>query len=276
MEIESNGQIAFSDDGVNEEYKEFVDKFKPKKTTDDCYTPPYIYDAVKDWAVNEYGLYGREVVRPFYPGGDYENYVYPKNCVVIDNPPFSILSKIADFYIERNIDFFLFAPGLTVFSTAAKRPVNAIISNSSIIYENGAIVNTAFITNMGKYKIHVSSELYETIDMAQKWNKSKDKVTLPKYEYPNNLITSAKIKTIANKGQTLKIKPEDCFFVRSLDLNKKKGIYGGGFLLSEKAAEKKAAAEKAAEKKVAEKAAMQVWELSEREKKIISQLGNEV
>lgn len=24
----------------NKEYQEFVDKFKPKKTTDDCYTPP--------------------------------------------------------------------------------------------------------------------------------------------------------------------------------------------------------------------------------------------
>lgn len=65
-------------------YEEFVDKFKPKKTTDDCYTPQYIYEAVKDWAVNEYGLQGREIVRPFYPGGDYENYTYPENGVVID------------------------------------------------------------------------------------------------------------------------------------------------------------------------------------------------
>ena len=24
----------------NESYEEFVDKFKPKLTTDDCYTPP--------------------------------------------------------------------------------------------------------------------------------------------------------------------------------------------------------------------------------------------
>lgn len=35
----------------NEEYTEFVDKFKPKLTTDDCYTPPLVYDAVRDWAV---------------------------------------------------------------------------------------------------------------------------------------------------------------------------------------------------------------------------------
>ena len=29
-----------------ESYKEFVEKFKPKKTTDDCYTPPEIWDVI--------------------------------------------------------------------------------------------------------------------------------------------------------------------------------------------------------------------------------------
>ena len=32
------------------EYKGFVEKFKPKKTTDDCYTPLLIYEAVKECA----------------------------------------------------------------------------------------------------------------------------------------------------------------------------------------------------------------------------------
>ena len=52
-------------------YDEFVEKFKPKKTTDDCYTPPAVYEAVKDWVVKEYGLEGKEIVRPFYPGGGF-------------------------------------------------------------------------------------------------------------------------------------------------------------------------------------------------------------
>ncbi len=34
-------------------YEEFVNKFEIKKTTDDCYTPPSIYQVVKDWAVKE-------------------------------------------------------------------------------------------------------------------------------------------------------------------------------------------------------------------------------
>ena len=33
-----------------EDYDGFVEKFKPKKTTDDCYTPPDVYDCVSDWA----------------------------------------------------------------------------------------------------------------------------------------------------------------------------------------------------------------------------------
>lgn len=85
---------------LSKTYKEFVDKFKPKKTTDDCYTPDAIYKAVKDWAIKEMD-WGRTVVRPFWPGGDYENFDYPTGCVVIDNPQFSILSKIVKFYEDH-------------------------------------------------------------------------------------------------------------------------------------------------------------------------------
>ena len=71
-------------------YEAFVEKFKPKLTTDDCYTPAIVYDAVANWVQNEYDLDKYEFCRPFYPGGDYENYNY-KNKIVVDNPPFSIL-----------------------------------------------------------------------------------------------------------------------------------------------------------------------------------------
>ena len=121
---------------------------------------------------------------------------------------------------------------------------------------------------MGEYKIHVSMELYELINTAQEKALNENKVSLPKYEYPNNVITSATIQKIA-KWQTLKIKDEDCYFIRRLDNQNGKAIFGGGFLLSEKAAAKKADAEKAA----GEKAAVHSWKLSEREKEIIQNLG---
>ncbi len=44
-------QIKLED--VNDKYAAFVDKFKPKKTTEDCYTPENILEAVKGWAVAE-------------------------------------------------------------------------------------------------------------------------------------------------------------------------------------------------------------------------------
>ena len=46
-----DGQIGFED--IDDNYKKFVDKFKPKKTTDDCYTPENVYNAVRDWTVEE-------------------------------------------------------------------------------------------------------------------------------------------------------------------------------------------------------------------------------
>lgn len=249
----------------NSEYDAFVEKFKPKKTTDDCYTPPYIYDCVLAWAREEYSLGTRPIVRPFYPGGDYQNFHYPNNCVVVDNPPFSILSKIMDWYNQQGIDYFLFAPALTVLSTCGER-ANAIITDSSIIYENGANVKTAFVTNLGDYKIHVSADLHDRIKTTQEKARKETTVELPKYTYPTHVLTAAIIQKIASHGQNLRIKADDCRFCRGLDAQRKTGktLFGAGFLLSERAA---------AERAAAERANATVWELSEREKQIIREMS---
>ena len=134
-------QLTFADE--SDDYRAFVEKFKPKKTTDDCYTPPEIYEVVLDWVVARYGIKRDGVMRPFWPGGDYEREEYPAGCTVVDNPPFSILSKICSFYMERSIKFFLFAPSLTALGAAGRRYVldtNHIIPHGSITYENGAVV----------------------------------------------------------------------------------------------------------------------------------------
>ena len=129
-----------------ETYEEFVAKFNKEnpKTTDDCYTPPEIYEVVLDWAKEHLNIGDRPVVRPFYPGGDFENYDYPENCVVVDNPPFSIFAKILRWYNEHGIDFFLFAP----FLTSIREGVTLVCTDTTITYENGAFVKTAFVTNM--------------------------------------------------------------------------------------------------------------------------------
>lgn len=253
---------------IGETYEEFVEKFKPRKTTDDCYTPEGIYDVVRDYAIEKYGLHGRPIVRPFWPGGDYENFNYPENCVVIDNPPFSIFARILDFYVEKQIDFFLFAPQLTVMNSAGNR-CNIIVTGNQIVYENKAVVSTSFVTNLGEYKIDVDSALYRVVqDVVEADNKKMKRL---KYSYPDEVLTTTTIQKLAGRGVDLRIKEEDCFFIRVLDSQRetKKSLYGAGFLLSEKATAEK----KAAEKKAAEKNQTIAWKLSDREKEIIEQLG---
>lgn len=160
-------QATLFDD--NPAYDAFVDKFKPKKTTDDCYTPPLVYDAVRDWACTEYGIDQACIVRPFYPGGDYERFDYPDDCVVLDNPPFSILVKICQFYLDRGIKFFLFAPSLTAFSgKSIVMRVNHIICDADITYANGAVVRTAFVTNYGNKITQTAPSLGKAIAQAMK------------------------------------------------------------------------------------------------------------
>ena len=261
----------------SEESKAFEEKFVPKKTTDDCYTPPNIYEAVLAWATERYGLQGRKIVRPFYPGGDYQQEDYPEGCVVLDNPPFSILSEIVRFYMERGIDFFLFAPRLSLFSVASGS-AKYLPVEISVTYENGARVATSFVTSLGEYKIEVSPELYEAVLAAENEN-TKPETELPNYEYPVYVVTAPTLR-LARYGQALRILPGDALFVRALDEQRKedKAIYGGGFLLSEKAAAEKAAAEKAAAEKAAQNpgssGAPITWKLSDREQALIRGLSD--
>ena len=260
----------------SEEYDAFVDKFKPKLTTDDCYTPQNIYETIRDWAVEHYGLQGAPVVRPFYPGGDYEHETYPDGCVVIDNPPFSILSQICRFYMERGIRFFLFAPALTLFSIAAGT-CNYLPMSCRITYGNGADVRTSFVTNLGAWKIEMAPELWALVDAANTQNTHEGSVELPGYTYPDCVMTPIRIAP-TSRWMALRIPASDASFARALDAQREQGkaIYGASFLLSEKAAAEKAAAEKAAaEKAAAEKRERFVWELSDREKAIVAALGKD-
>lgn len=257
----------------NPEYDAFTEKFKPKKTTDDCYTPPLVYDAVRDWACEEYGIDKNCIVRPFYPGGDYEGFAYPDGCVVLDNPPFSLLTKICEFYLDRKISFFLFAPSLTCLSGRnAAMQMNHIICDADITYDNGAVVRTAFVTNFGDKIAQTAPKLRRAIVGAMQQTKAETKRELPKYTYPDHVLTAAMLQKYAHYGVDFAVDRGDCTFIAKMDAQAAKGktIFGGGLLLSEKAAAEKAAAEKAA----AEKVNAHIWELSEREREIIASLGH--
>lgn len=246
----------------SEGYDEFVDKFEQKLTTDDCYTPPAVYDIIRDFVDREVApLKGREIVRPFVPGGDYERYNYPENCVVLDNPPFSLYSKIVRFYLEKGIDFFLFGPSLTLFVSNADACF--VVANIPIKYENGAVVSTGFVTNMVPgIRIWVEHTMRDAVIKLQ-----DDAADLTAYELPNEVVTSARLGKITSRGAELKLAAKDCFYVHDLDGMKEagKGLYGGGYLLSAAAA---AETIKAMEQKETVKI-----QLSDRERAICEKLG---
>ena len=260
-----------------EDYEGFVEKFKPKKTTDDCYTPPEVYEVIKDWACVEYGIDPDAIVRPFYPGGDYEAEDYDGK-VVLDNPPFSILARIQRFYLDNGVPFFLFCPSLTAFSSAQIcMKCCHILCDANIEYENGAVVRTGFVTSYDEGIVaRTAPELGKAINAKVDELRRRKTDELPKYSYPDNIVTAAMMQRWAKYGIDFSVRRGECCRVNKLDAQKAmgKGIYGGGLLLSERAAAERAAAERAAaERAAAERARAHVWELSDRERAIVAHLG---
>ena len=205
-----------------EDYEGFVKKFEVKKTTDDCYTPNEVYQVVLDYVAARVDLRGKRVLRPFYPGGNYEEEDYDENTVVIDNPPFSILVQIKRFYIKSDIPFFLFAPTLTLFSSAL-RGEQYIVTGANVIYENGAAVNTSFVTNMwGDDLITVDGDFRTQIEIACERRSKK----LPKYKYPDNVISPALLQKVCRQGVKFSIKCRDAVPIRKLDYQGGGAIFG--------------------------------------------------
>ena len=250
-------------------FEDFCEKFKPKKTTDDCYTPPTIYEIIKNWACKEYGVDPDKIVRPFYPGGDYENFDYAPDAVVLDNPPFSILAQICEFYLEHGIPFFLFAPSLTcLIQRRIAMRMNHIICDCKIVYENGAVVPTSFVTSYGGDVVAQSQpELTRLVNAESARLRHEKARELPKYEYPRNVLTAAMLQKYSKYGVDYKVHRGECEIIRALDAQRNAGktVFGGGLLLCSRAAAERAAAERAA----AKRAAANVWKLSPRELAVI-------
>ena len=218
-------------------------------------------------------MQGAEIARPFWPGGDYEAFDYPASCVVIDNPPFSIISKIVSFYHANRIDYFLFAPYLTNLGIGAGcAGVNHVIAPCTIQYENGAGVATSFVTNLGDDFILSAPDLMDAIEKANNENLKDMKKSLPKYVYPDCVVTSAAVGYLCKHHTPFALKRSECAFIRKLDAQVGKNVFGGGLLLSERAAAERAAAERAAAERAAAERAV-VWKLSPREMEMQRLIG---
>ena len=252
-------------------YENFLKKFKTEKTTDDCYTPKPVYEAVLQWAKKHLNIGERPVVRPFYPGGDYEHYDYPANCVVVDNPPFSIFRKIVAYFQSKGIDFLLFAPSLTSIIEDA----TFVGAGVPVVYENGANVNTSFVTNMlGDIIATSAPELHRLVKDAVK--KVKQTRTLNKYKNPLCVLRASNLHTYSLNGVNFCVRKGEGVVVRKYSKQKRSGEFGNSILMSDEKVKERVEKERERVEKERERVEKEreVIQLSVEAKEIINILNN--
>ena len=175
------------------DYAAYVKKFLPNYvyTTDDTFTPPKVYQAVIDWLTMEGKTQGRRILRPFYPGGDFEAIDYQPGDFVVDNPPFSQMIRIVRFYQENKIDFFLFYDRRYSLSYL-REGLTLIYINENIEFENGALIVPAFVSNVfDGAAVYSSKTLNEMIKAGQV------EQTKPRNEYPDDVFSFTIFEKIA-------------------------------------------------------------------------------
>jgi hypothetical protein len=186
----------------------------------------------------------------------------------------------------------MFAPTLTLFSSIS-RTCTALPCALAVIYENGASVNTSFLTNLEPKHIRLRSapKLHAMVQAGiDEYVKSLRK-SLPKYSYPPHIITSAWVGALSRLGIEFSVPVDESESISGLDSQKESGkaIFGKGYIVSdavkaerekaerEKAEREKAEREKAerekAEREKAEREKAERWELSDRELAIIKRLN---
>lgn len=257
MENDASATGDMTVNGDSEAYARWLEKFKRKKTTDDCYTPPKVYDAVLAWVRKRYGIPAdAPIVRPFFPGGDYQAFDYPPGCVVVDNPPFSMSTQVVRHYMARGIRFFLFSNGLTLLRAMSSRGfrfamvgVGVVVTGVQVRYRNAAVVNTGFATNMGENAVECAPDLARAIRTAMGGAKKRSTVVKSKCVLPPSVAAMKDLMALASHGAGFAVPKGEALFVRSVGDRVRKKIMGGGLILSRQSAEEMQEALAAIERK---------------------------
>ena len=132
---------------------------------------------------------------------NFETHDYPEGCIVLDNPPFSIMHRIVRFYTSRGVRFFLFANSLTLFQQIAL--CNCVVAGADVTFANGAKINVSFLTSLGDNRIEVAGDLHDAIKAV---DRSRPKKVQTGYEFPPNATTGARLSMISHAGLSMSIR----------------------------------------------------------------------
>lgn len=212
----------------NESMNDFI-KNKEKRdiglraTKDEIYTDEDEYNDLADFFKQYYpDDFKRPIIRPFYPGGDYTDLTqYPADCLVFDNPPFSIESKIIKFYNEHNIKYILFAPGNNL---SNMRNGCSTWTGCTIHYDVAAFFSQ-FLTNLDEQQtLHISGELYNF--MRSRFFERHPPKKHIKEMLPADCYYSGNIQVMARHGEnkTINLTKDSYCFAREFNGTK---IFGG-------------------------------------------------
>lgn len=254
------------------DYESFLAKFADNpKTTDDCFTPKDVYEAVVQYVGTIVDLSDKQILRPFFPGGDYEHADYPDNGIVIDNPPFSMFLPIVKFYTARDIPFFLFGPGMTI--VWASKYCTVLCINNNIVFENGASVACNFASNLFDDIVAMTAPLLSELIAKCKSQNTKQKQS--QYIYPANMLCVSDLQAICKGGIDFAVKRSETHMIDKMDLHPKKcNIFGTRFLISDHVVSMKEEALEASRQAQAQAGMFVEIELSQREKRIVERLNN--
>lgn len=182
-----------------------------------------------------------------------------------------MFTKICKFYSERGIPFFLFGPGLTIASCC--KYCTAVIASAQIVFDNGAKVRCNFASNIfGDTLVMTAPRLAELIEACPSQNV---KAGLPKYGYPDEVLSVSDMQTICNGGVDFSVGRCEAEIIRNLDNHpQRRGLFGDHFLLSSAKVKAKVKAKAKAKAKARATKVIPI-ELSAREMKIVEGLGVE-
>lgn len=194
-----------------------------RATKDEIYTDEDEYNDLTEFFKQYYPTaFAGPIVRPFYPGGNYEDLTqYPDGCLVFDNPPFSIESEIVKFYNKHNIQYILFAPGNNL-----NNMYNGCSTWSGCtIHYDAAAFFSQFLTNLDTQPtLHISGDLYNFM-RARYYTRYPAKKNV-KDMIPDDCYYAGNIPAIARQGKnkTIRLVDDNYNFYRELNGVK---VFGG-------------------------------------------------
>lgn len=152
-----------------------------------------IRNCVKNHVLSTYSstLSGYTAIEPFYNGNDYTAIDYT-NKVVVDEPPFSQIMDILNYYRTNRVYFFLYIPALCDITALTRHNRTLIDTGATLIKQNDATTFTSFITNLepSNVKLKTYPIFRENLINANAYERAlrQQKITLLRNELSNLML----------------------------------------------------------------------------------------